>query len=205
MGKMWTKYMTFLTCMCLLICVTLAIGITYARYQWEFPTKSYVFAPVAPDSLYLYGGGVNEEWIQGGHLPPVEDTWEEISGGVKLDFSVTNGQIDSVSWNDQSYVVRLVGGLNIRNPENLTVTLTWQDEAGQICSAVGTPSAIEKGSLLHNSFGEGWVYQFQNQGTEEIFHLIGGQLRYCNFTITVLGDVDASLLNLQILGQNRSE
>lgn len=201
MGKNWTKCMTFLTCICVLICVTLAIGITYGRYQWEFPKKSYVFAPKSPDSLYLYGGGVNEAWIQSGTLPPVEDTWEKINGGVKLDFSVTNGQIGSISWNDQSYVVRLVGGLNIRDPQKLTVTLTWKDAAGQPHSLAGTPSAIEKGSLLHNSFGEGWVYQFKTQETEELFHLTGGQLRYCNFTITILGDVDASLLNLQILGQ----
>ena len=202
MGKIWTKYMAFLVCICVLACLTLAVGITYGRYQWEFPKKSYVFAPVAPDSLYLYGGGVSEEWIQGGNLPPVANTWEQIDGGVKLDFSVTNGQIDSVSWNDQTYVVRLVAGLNIRDPQNLAITLSWTDTEGQTHLATGVPAAIEKGSLLHNSFGEGWVYQFQTQGTEELFSLTGGQLRYCNFTVTVLGEVDASLLNLQILGQD---
>ena len=202
MGKIWTKYMAFLACICVLACLTLAVGITYGRYQWEFPKKSYVFAPVAPDSLYLYGGGVSEEWIQGGNLPPVADTWEQIDGGVKLDFSVTNGQIDSVSWNDQTYVVRLVAGSNIRDPQNLAITLSWKDTEGQTHLATGVPAAIEKGSLLHNSFGEGWVYQFQTQGTEELFSLTGGQLRYCNFTVTGLGEVDASLLNLQILGQD---
>lgn len=205
MEKTWTKYMAFLTILCLCVCMVLAVGVTYGRYQWEFPKRSYVFSPSLPDSIYMCGGGISDVWISGGNLPPLSDTWEKTASGVKLDFGVTNGQIDHVSQQDQSYVVRLTAGLGIKAPENLTVTLTWRDATGQTHTFTATPTAIEKGSLLYNAYGDGWIYQFCIEDTEMHFTLPGGQLRYYNYTITVSGDADPTLLNLQILGQNGNE
>lgn len=199
MGKTWPKYMTFLALLCTLVCVILAIGVTYGRYQWEFPKRSYVFTAAAPNEIMLCGGGISDAWINGGTLPTLDDTWEKTENGVKLDFGVTNGQINSYSQEDQSYVVRLAAGLNIKNPENLTVVLHWQDAQGQIHSATAVAETIETGSLLYDTFGDGWVYRFNTGWTENRFTLTGGTLQYCNYTITVSGDVDPALLKLQVL------
>lgn len=202
MGKTWTKYMAFLTLSCICVCVVLAVGVTYGRYQWEFPKRSYVFSPALPDSIYMCGGGISEEWISSGSLPPLEQTWESANDGAKLDFGVTNGNADHVSQQEQTFVVRLAAGLGIKDPGNMTVTLSWKGAAGQIHSATATATPIEKGSLLYNAFGDGWIYQFYVEDVEMYFTLPGGQLQYYDYTITVSGDVDPTLLNLQILGQN---
>ena len=202
MGKTWTKYMAFLTLLCVCVCIVLAVGVTYGRYQWEFPKRSYVFSPTLPDGIYICGGGISDTWINSGSLPPLADTWEKTDNGAELDFGVTNGQIEYVSQQEQTFVVRLAAGLSIKTPENITVTLSWKGAAGQTHSATATATPIEKGSLLYNAYGDGWIYQFFIGDTEMYFTLPGGYLQYYDYTITVSGDVDPTLLNLQILGQN---
>ena len=59
--------------------------------------------------------------------------------------------------------------------------------------------------MLHAAYGDGWVYRFCTDGTENTFSLAGGRLAYANYTVTVAGDVEPALLDLQILGQEASE
>ena len=190
-----------LCCVCIGLCLLLAVGVTYARYQWEIDRKSYVFSPAAPDQIQLHGGGVSQQWLDGGNLPAISDAWEQTNEGVKLDFSVTNGSIDDFAQRDQMYVLQLSAGLGILDPENLTVTLSWQDEANQTCTAQAKAVPIEKGSFLYDTYGEGWVYLFYSGEEELTFTLKGGSLQYRNYTITVLGDVAPTLLELQVSGR----
>ena len=202
MGKTWQKYMTFLAVLCMLVCLVLTVGITYARYQSEFSRRSYIFTPAAPNEIRLYGGGISDAWINGGTLPSLDDTWEKTETGAKLDFSVTNGQIGSFSQEDQTYVIRLAAGLSIQDPGNLTVTLHWTDAEDQSHSVTAVAEAIETGSLLYDTYGDGWVYRFYTGWSEDKFTLTGGSLQYCNYTVTVSGNVEPTLLKLQVLRLN---
>lgn len=200
MSKAWTKYRFFLTILCLCVCIVLSVGAAYARYQWEFPRRSYVFAPELPDNIFMCGS-VPGEWLDHGNLPELGEKWISTDHGVKLDFGVTNGNAEHISQQKQSYVIRLAAGLGIEDPEKLTVTLYWWDEEGELHWETGTAVPILEGSMLHASHGDGWVYEFHTERGEIGFSLEGGRLAYHNYTITVSGDVEPTLLNLQILGQ----
>lgn len=204
MGKAWTKYRTFLIPLCLCICIVLGVGVAYARYQWEFPRKSYVFTPQLPDNIYMCGS-VPGDWLDHGELPELSKTWIPTNNGVKLDFGVTNGDAEHISQREQSYVIRVAASLSIADPAKLTVTLYWWDEAGEIHWATGVPTAIAEGSVLHASHGDGWVYQFRTERGEVGFSLAGGQLDYANHTIAITGEVEATLLDVLVLGQEPEE
>lgn len=195
------KYLNLLTLVCLVVCLVLSVGVAYGRYQWEFPRRSYVFAPELPDNIFLCGS-LTAEWQEHGKLSDVSEKWVPSGDGVKLDFAVTNGNEKQVSQQEKAYSIRLAAGLNIEDPAKLTVTLYWWDDRGDIHWQTAVPAPIQKGSMLHASFGDGWVYQFYEENAEVSFSLTGGQLAYKNHTITVTGDVETTLLDLQILGQD---
>ena len=198
---MKTKYLNLLTLLCLVVCLVLSVGVAYGRYQWEFPGQSYVFTPELPANLFLCGH-ISEGGLNGGTLPALEEKWLPDGEGVKLDFGVTNGNGQQVSQENQTYVVRLAAGLSIENPEKLIVTLYWWDSDGTSHWQNGVPTPIEKGSALHASYGDGWVYRFYGEQEELTFALTGGQLSYANYTIAVSGEVESTLLDLQILEQD---
>ena len=202
MGKAWTKYGTFLTLLCLCSCILLSVGVAYGQYQWEFPRRSYVFAPELPDNIYMCGS-VSGEWLEHGDLLELGEKWIPTNNGVKLDFGVTNGDAEHISV--QSYVIRLAASLSIEDPEKLSVTLYWWDSAGDIHWATGVPTPILEGSALHASHGDGWVYQFRTERGEVGFSLPGGSLAYANHTIAITGEVEATLLDVQVLGQAPEE
>lgn len=183
------------------LCLALAVGVTYARYQSEISRESYMFSPAAPDQIVLCGGGVSQEWIDGGNLPPVSESWEQNADAVKLDFAVTNGKSNDFAQRDQTYEIQLCAGLHVLNPENIAVLLSWQDDSGETCVAQGVAAPIEKGSFLYNTYGEGWIYRFYSGEEEVTFFLEGGALRYRNYTLTVSGDVEPTLLELQVSGR----
>ena len=191
-----------IACLCLLClgCLVSAVGITYGRYQWDFPRASYLFSPETPGQIVLCGGGVSQAWIDGGNLPPLDDDWEETPTGAKLDFGVTNGFPGSFTTRDQVLEIRLAASLAVVDAEKMQVTLSWDDENGQTQSLTATPAPIEQGSFLHDSLGDGWVYRFE-QTADPQFILSGGGLHYRNFTISVFGDVDPALLELQVSGR----
>lgn len=184
-----------------ILCCVLAVGVTYARYQWEISRESYVFSPAVPDQIVLCGGGVSQEWIDGGNLPPITESWEQTADAAKLDFAVTNGTSSDFAKRDQSYEIQLCAGLHVLNPENLTVLLAWQDDLGATQEAQGIAKPIEKGSFLYNTYGEGWIYRFYSGEEEIAFTLEGGTLQYRNYTLTVSGDVEPTLLELQVSGR----
>lgn len=191
-----------IACLCLMcaVCLVLTVGITYGRYQWDFPRVSYLFSPETPGQVVLCGGGVSQAWIDGGNLPPMEETWELTPTGAKLDFGVTNGFPGNFTSREQVLEIRLAAGLSVASPENLQVILSWEDENGQTRSLQAIPEPIEQGSFLYDSLGDGWVYHIDSDSDRQ-FTLPGGNLSYRNFTISVSGDVDPALLELQVSGR----
>ena len=66
------KYLNLLTLICLVVCLSLSVGVAYGRYQWEFPHQSYMFTPELPDNLFLCGS-IPGGWLDHGNLPELRD------------------------------------------------------------------------------------------------------------------------------------
>ena len=195
------KYLNLLTLVCLVVCLALSVGVAYGRFQWEFPQMPYLFTPELPDNLFLCGS-VSEDWLDHGNLPELSDQWMPDGDGVKKEFGVTNGYAQLVSRQEQIYTVRLAVSLGVEDPTKLTVTLSWRDSQGEIHQETAEPVPIAEGTTLHTSFGDGWVYRFLQDGQEVKFSLPGGELAYANYAITVAGDVEPVMLDVQIIGQD---
>ena len=189
-------------CLALLVissCVILIGMRTMARYQWELAQTSYLFAPAVPEAIVVYNGHLTQQIVDGGRLPSISGVWERKENGATLEFSVANGSTLAFLQKDQLFTVCVAAGLAVEDPQQLTVTLSYTDEeSGTAVSVTGTPVAITEGTLLHNSFGDGWIYRFYSEEEELSFALKGSAFSYQNFTITVTGSVPVTLLDLRI-------
>ena len=186
--------------LCLLLCIVLMTGVTFARYRQEFAPVSYTFQADSNDMIVL-GGVVTQTWLESGQWPPVAQGWTTAGESALLEFSVSNGTpADGYARRDQIYTVQLIAGLGIGAPENLTVTLLYEEDA-QPVQLTGVAEPIQEGSLIYKSCGDGWVYRFCDAAGNEIqFELSGGALRYQNYLLAVAGDVDPVLTKLQVTG-----
>lgn len=193
--KISTK--TALSCALLLItlCVLLVGTVTFARYQWEFMQASYQFIPQSQRSLAVYDGHITQDTS---NLTQATGVWEHTGNGATLRFGVANGKPEEFAEEDRVFAIRIAAGLAIKDPGALTVSLSCTDENGSTVTITGVPSPIVDGSLQQTAFGDGWVYRFFEDGKELQFSLTGNAFSYENFTVTVTGEVPATLLDLQV-------
>jgi len=175
------------------------VGVTYARYQWDSPRQSYIFTPDKPDQVQL-SGSITEQVLEEGELPPFTGQWEQTQTGMKLTFAVTNGTASEPAQRNQKFTLYLTGGVGIGSAEALTVTLNWQDSEGNLIQTPAMVQAVERGTLLYDSMGDGWVFRFYDQQQELSFLLEGGNMNYENFTLTVSGLTDPAMLDLRVEG-----
>lgn len=194
-----TKAALCLVLLLLLTCAAAAVGVTYARYQWEFTQASYFFTPENRAAITVYGAHLSDAVLDSGSLPATSGTWEPTDGGMELNFSVANGKPDTFWQKDQEFVIRLAVGLTVQDPSNLTVVLSYTDEDGNPVTVTADPEPIAAGSFRHSAFGDGWVYEFRAAEAQLCFSLQGSAFDYRNFTVTVTGTVPATLLDLQVI------
>lgn len=190
----------YLLLLCLTLSSLLLVGVTFGRYQQEFPPVSYPFIAEGRGSLVL-GGVVTQDWLDSGKWPAVPTDWITDINTASLDFSISNGRSTTdFTQRNQTAIVRLVTGLGVGEPENMAVKLTYyQDE--QPVTFIGRAEKIHEGSLAYQHFGQGWVYRFYDaMGDEIVFTLTGGTLSYQNLTVTLTGETDPVLCQLQIFG-----
>lgn len=182
----------------LLIGAVLAGGVTYARYQWEFQQASYFFTPENTAAAVVYDGHITDDMVHRGILPGTVETWSLTSSGGAFQFSVANGDGNTAAQQDRHFVICIAAGLTVEDPENLAVVLTYTDEGGNAVSVTGEAAAIEEGTFQYDAFGDGWIYRFYTDQNELRFDLTGGSFDYRNFTVTVIGKVSPTLLELQV-------
>ena len=101
----------------------------------------------------------------------------------------------------------MIGTLGIwmgtQTPELLLTIPAMSDDEKEIV-AQATVAAIEEGTPLYYSFGEGWVYTFlDDDGRELVLELAGGQLSYVNMTVSIDGEIPntANLLQPQVIAE----
>lgn len=207
MDEKKTKFSTKTALCCALLLITLCVllvgTVTFARYAWEFAQTSYQFVPESRRAVSLYNGHLSKELIDGGKLSQAGGIWEQTENGATIQFSIANGTPAEFTNEDCYVAVRISAGLAIEKPEALRVTISYPDENGHAVTVTATPEKIAEGSMQQTAFGDGWVYRFF-EGDEELrFLLKGKEFSYENMTVTVTGDVPATLLDLQVTQLNR--
>lgn len=187
--------------LCLILSILLLFGITYGRYRQDFPAVSYEFVADGGGTIVL-GGVANQSWVDKGAWPAVPSAWTVSGDRASLEFSISNGRAaDQFTQRSQAAMVRLVAGLGIGAPENMTVMLSYTQD-GQTVTLTGQAEKIQEGTLVYKNYGDGWIYRFYDTvGNEKTFTLSGGKRSYQNLTITLEGETDPILCQLQVMGR----
>lgn len=186
-----------LTVSLLLLCIILAVGITWARYRAE--EDSFLqYTTRDPGAVSLWAG-YNELT---GTLTAGEIPWTFSNGTGTAQFYISNGTSEAdYSDEDLSAAIRLLVSLNAADAQ---VELSVSD-GSSTATWGGTPVEIQEGTPLFTSFGGGTAYVFQNEnGSELDWNLEGGALSVLSVQIEVsnLEQLDgAALLQVQVVGK----
>ncbi len=134
-----------LVMLCVIGALILTVGFSQARFRENW-TENLPFQPEGEENLVL-----NQD-----------SNWVEDQGTRKLTFSLEN--TDTEVSGGKIYVLVSKG---VEDPDKLDISLTAQ---GRRYTAQA--QAIVPGSVLHKSFGDGWVYRFlDDQGQEKTWTL----------------------------------
>lgn len=186
-------------------CLVVSTGTTQARYRTEV-SESIRFEVRKPVSVYLGTMEYPEDSSDGVFVQNNAGSWEENEDGLlQLDFAISNGTSKSkFEEENQQVYIRLVGSLGIQEedtPLSLTLTFPNAENPEETEQVKATAARIVSGSALHTTFGEGWIFRFEDDDGRELFwDLKGGELS-CIEMALILEDgtlTDASLLQLQI-------
>lgn len=199
------RYGLFPAILCLCFCVVLGVGISYARYQSDFLTTSFWFTSSITDAVRMHGEVTDEdiEQIRSGIWPETPAAWSYSGSKAELRFSMSNGEsAEQYATRNQCVSVELIASLSIEDPEKLAVTLTVTGMDGERVQYVGAAQQLTEGSRYYSTYGDGWVYLFYDEEGEEVTLLLeGGELRYTNCVLTVVGNTGSSLLSLEMSGK----
>ena len=216
-------------------------GTAYARYRAE-KTIPIPFSVRAPEPVYLGVWETGEDGVTQIFTQKDSPQWETTGEISTLHFVAANGTgTDDFLTEDQQIRVRLVGTLGLQNPDTDTppvITLsipktvtaqsedpeTASEEAGESAGSeeqfetyTAVVSPITADSALGKSFGQGWVFTFQEsvqvtdengkttviQGKELSWTLEGGKFSTQDMKLTIQNAkvAEISLLNLQVIGE----
>ena len=200
--KAWYSLgLTMLLCVGLL---TVATGVTFARYRAE-RTTDFSIRVRKPELICL--GEVITETEEGEppvtteiFTPSAQLNWETKDGATQLKFAIGNGSSEEeYSARDQRVSLRMIGSLGLgMEPPGLVLTLPPEEEGKEGKEIQATVTRLVEGTALQLSHGDGWLYTFSDGTDEELFwELEGGDLNYVCLTITVTGEVPADLTLLQ--------
>lgn len=199
------RYGLSLAAICLCICIVMGVGISFARYRNDFLTTSFWFASAASEVIVMHGEVTDEqrEAVNAGTWPETPASWSYSGSQAKLRFSVSNGEsAERFASRDQAFSVELVTSLSVEDPEKLDVILTVPREDGTLVEYIGEAEELMEGTRYHTTYGDGWVYRFvDEEGNELSLPLKGGELRYTNCVLTVMGDTSSCLLSLELSGR----
>ena len=199
--------------------LTAATGTAFARYQIEEKVDSYVFIR-ALEQIYL--GTMVEKTdpatntIQRVFDKDTQGSWVKVDGICQLQFAVANGTDPLVDFalQDQNIRVQLLAsrefwdGRDDTLPElTLVLPLREGEDAPRTYTAKATPinpkDSKNGESLLGKSFGDGWIFRFEDEfGREVQINLPGGDLNTLELTLTLSGAPEemVHLLQLQVTG-----
>lgn len=146
-----------LVMLCVIGALILTVGVSQARFRENW-TETLPFQPEGEENLVLHQ----------------DSNWVENQGLRQLTFSLKN--TDTEASGGEIYVLVSNG---IEDPDKLKITLITQGSR-----YTAQAQSIVPGSVLHKSFGDGWVYRFlDDQGQEKTWTLQPADLQ--TFVLTV--------------------
>ena len=194
--------------MLVLLCLMVSIGVTWARYRTEMD-KSVYFQVRKPVAFYLgrieYAEDETQKDAEGKFVRSDEGEWErDEDGNLKLKFAVANGTSQTdYEKRDQQVSIRFIGSLGVQSgeaPITLTLTFPSEEDPEKPCQVKATAVRIDPESPMYTTYGDGWVFSFQENGEELTWMLEGGELTYVEMDVTMDAEViDTSLLQLQVV------
>lgn len=182
----------------------LATGSAWARYRSEID-MFLKFKVRTPSAVYV---GVIDS---NSKIFTIPDTfaWTLADGKQQLDFAVANGRKkDSFDKRDQKFQVRLICSLGIWTGEEPAVIQLKQTGANEkdekIYLAEVVP--IAQDSVLHHTFGDGWVCRFLDEQGEELYwSLEGGVFDYKTLNLSIVLEdgqtITPTLVQLQVISE----
>ena len=197
-------YLTLGLCTVLMVCcLILATGTSFARYRMD--QNLPVGMEARPrDQVYLgriEANGAGETVLDTEEI----STWKTVDGETRLEFTVANGtNSKNFALEEQRVFVRIIGTLDIRSDGTgpvLKLMVPSAEEGGETRVYTGVPERIPVGTLLHHTFGDGWIYRFCDEENAEFMHILeGGQLNWMDMKLVMEGNGGSvtGLLQLQI-------
>lgn len=195
MSKNKNKKLLLFAVVAVTVCLSLLIIPAFARYFKQLSEKALRFTYESGNAIYVYSEHITEE----------DDEWNDFDGSnfvqendsASLEFSIANGvSREKFANRTQEFSVYLIVGSSIESSNNIEVELSYGDE-----TLIGKPQEIDENNYLYSTSGPGWVYRFyDNDGKERAFGLKGEGFSFENFVLSVKGDVEATLLDLRVVG-----
>lgn len=195
MSKNKNKKLLLFAVVAVTVCLSLLIIPAFARYFKQLSEKALRFTYESGNAIYVYSEHITEE----------DDEWNDFDGSnfvqendsASLEFSIANGvSREKFANRTQEFSVYLIVGSSIESSDNIEVELSYGDE-----TLIGKPQEIDEDNYLYSTSGPGWVYRFyDNDGKEMKFSLKGEDFSFENFILSVKGDVEATLLDLRVVG-----
>ena len=215
--SLWSLGLVVLLTMAALVGAT---GTSLARYRAE-TAASLQFSAQIPTQIRLGQLVTDSESGETKFVPDVGGTWTQTDGQSRLCFAVSN-MIDAEksAAEDQQVSLRLVASAGIwdgtsiatvnlmiprtddsaQEPEDSGNGDSAQEQEPSYDIFPATAVRITVDSPLYNTFGDGWVFTFQDAEGEECSWLLeGGSLSVLAMTLVLEGPTvtDPSLLQLQ--------
>lgn len=200
-----------LSAILLLACVVTLVGVSYARYQVD-TSETFALTPREPENIHL---GILEretEDAEGTFVPNAQGIWEleDDDDTLQLAFAVSNGtDSETFAESDQEFRVRLVASMGAWDGADTAKvvlripSIPSEADPEKPLEIPGEAKRIREGSILYDTFGEGWVFSFYDPWNEEWrFDLNGGEWNSLELVLIVdeVGLADPTLLQLQITG-----
>lgn len=191
-----------------MLSVILATGTALARYRTKYD-RTLQFAAEKPALIYLGTVDAETEAFD----PAATGTWERVGDTMQLHFSVANGtDAEAFAGKTQIFRIRLIGSLGIGQEQAMPAiklmepTIQDGEEAAPAEEYTAEPVQIAEDSLLHSTFGDGWMYCFLDEnGEERTWTLEGGAFSRIDLCAVLVLDentsIDPSFLQLQVTGE----
>lgn len=171
-----------LTAAVLALTLCIALSNSYARY--ESILKPELQMETVTGNVYMNVS----EW-----------TYDEESSQHTVDIEIKNYDDDgNICSEDQRAVLEIFSTLGIADPAKISLILTADNTE---YTAVPTP--VEKNTLYHINYGDGWIFKFYNAAGDELsWTLIGDEASTKTISLKMVGNTAESTVLSLILSGN---
>ena len=181
-------------------CVSLAVGVTYARYR-EDVAGTLEIGLRGNEQVYLMAGKTPETATTGAAR------WEENGDERTMQFLITNSLTEGKAPQaDQTCTLRLAASLDVWDgTAQISILLSsTKEDSARIYQ--GQLTRIPPDTVLHRQFGDGWLITFVDErGKEAEFRLEGGRRSWLSMELMLETEQTIDLGLIQMILEGRMQ